>query len=114
VRARRLSPEAEAAFRHVPAIDRQRARVLVVRWLTPGVSAMTIGRWIFVRSGHELDAGLIAHELVHVEQWRVHHAVPFLVRYLGEYLRGRAHGLRHWAAYAAISFEADARARAGS
>ncbi len=114
MRARRLSPEAEAAFTHVPTIDRARARVVVVHRLTPGVSAMTIGRWIFVRRGHELDVGLIAHELVHVEQWREQHALPFLFRYLGQYLRYRARGMRHWAAYSAISFEQEARARSGA
>lgn len=114
MRARRLSPEAAAAFTHVPIVDRERARVVPVRVLTPGVSAMTIGRWIFVRRGHELDVGLIGHELVHVQQWREHHALPFLVRYVGEYLRHRAGGMRHWAAYSAISFETEARTRSGA
>ena len=41
-------------------------------------------------------------------------ALPFLFRYFGEYLRSRARGMRHWAAYAAISFEAEARARSGA
>ena len=40
------------------------------RVLTPGVAAMTLGRWILVRRGHEPTSGCIAHELVHVEQWR--------------------------------------------
>jgi hypothetical protein len=75
---------------------------------------MTIGRWILVRRGHELDVGLIAHELVHVQQWREHRALPFLVRYVSEYLRSRARGMRHWAAYSAISFEEEARTRAGA
>jgi Domain of unknown function (DUF4157) len=114
MRASPLSPEAEAAFAHVPLIDRERARVVVVRTLTPGVNAMTIGRWIFVRRGHELDVGLIAHELVHVQQWRERHALPFLARYLGEYLRHRVRGMRHWAAYSAISFEQEARTRSGA
>ena len=74
---------------------------------------MTIGRWILVRRGHEADVELIAHELVHVQQWRERRAVPFLVRYFGEYLRLRLAGERHWAAYSAISFEVEARARSG-
>src|SRR5436190_1536926 len=48
---------------------------------------MTLGRWVLVRRGHEHDRGLIAHELVHVRQWRELGAVRFLVRYLGA-LRG--------------------------
>jgi Domain of unknown function (DUF4157) len=114
VRVRRLSPEAQAALTHVPGIDRARARVLVVPVLTPGVAAMTIGRFVFVRRGHESDAGLVAHELVHVQQWRELGPVVFLARYLGEYLRLRGRGLPHWSAYAAISFEREARARSGA
>jgi hypothetical protein len=110
----RLAPEAKAAFTHVPELDRERARIVVVPVLTPGVHAMTLGRWILLRRGHEHDAGLVAHELVHVEQWRERRAVPFLVRYLGEYVRLRIRGLGHWAAYSAISFEAEARARSGA
>jgi hypothetical protein len=114
VRAQRLSPEAVRAFTHVPPADADRARVVVVPLLTPGVRAMTLGRWILVRAGNEADAGLLAHELVHVEQWREQGAVAFLAGYLSEYVRNRLRGMRHWPAYEAISFEADARARAGA
>lgn len=111
--AQRLSPEAVAVFTHVPPADRDRARIVVVHVLTPGVGAMTIGRFVFVRRGREHDAGLLGHELVHVQQWREHGALRFVSRYLGEYLRNRLRGMRHWPAYAAISFEAEARDRAG-
>jgi Domain of unknown function (DUF4157) len=114
VRARRLTSAAVAQLTHVPEIDRDRARVIVVPVLTPGVVAMTIGRWILVRRGHELDVGLIAHELVHVEQWRERGAVGFLAAYFGEYLRYRLEGQRHWAAYSSISFEVEARTRSGA
>jgi hypothetical protein len=114
VRARRLSPEAVAAFDHVPEVDRARARIVVVPWLTPGVAAMTLGAWILVRRGHETNAGLVAHELVHVQQWREWGAARFLARYLGDYLRLRVAGEPHWRAYAAISFEQEARARSGA
>ncbi|MGZ4688531.1 MAG: hypothetical protein ACXVKA_13175 [Acidimicrobiia bacterium] len=114
MRARRLSPEAVTRFVHVPEQDRVRARVVVVPALTPGIVAMTIDRWILVRSGRELDVDLIAHELVHVQQWRELGVLRFLVRYVGEYLRLRLEGKQHWAAYSAISFEAEARARSGA
>jgi Domain of unknown function (DUF4157) len=113
VRARRLTPEAQAHFTHVDARDLSRARVVVVRVLTPGVAAMTLDRWVLVRRGHEDDVALLGHELVHVQQWREQGPVRFLGRYFGEYLRLRASGMRHWAAYAAISFEAEARERSG-
>ena len=110
---RRLSPEARLAFTHVSSPDLARVRIVLVPRLTPGIVAMTIDRWVLVRRGHEHDAGLVAHELVHVEQWRVLGAVRFLARYVSEYLRNRVHGLRHWAAYEAISLEVEARERSG-
>ena len=107
----RLSPEAQVRFAHVDAVDTARARVVVVPVLTPGVVAMTVGRWILMRRGHETDVGLLAHELVHVEQWRTHGAISFLRTYLADYLHARRTGLGHWPAYRAIPFEAEARLR---
>lgn len=107
----RLSAAARAAFTHVEPADRDRARVVVVPVLTPGVLAMTLDRWVLVRRGHERDAALLAHELVHVEQWRRLGAVRFLVRYLGDYVRLRTAGAGHQAAYRGIRFEVEARER---
>ena len=112
-RVRRLTAEVRAAFTHVPAVDVERVRLIVVPVLTPGIVAITVGRFVFLRRGHEADHGLIAHELVHVQQWREFGAPRFLVRYLGAYIRGRARGLGHWDAYRAIPFEAEARTRCG-
>jgi len=74
---------------------------------------MTLGRWILVRRGHERDRALVAHELVHVRQWRESGAPRFLGRYLTSYLRLRFRGLRHWDAYRAIPFEEEARTLSG-
>jgi len=113
-RVRRLDPVATvAAFGHVAAIDARRARLVTVPWLTPGVAGMTVGRWILLRRGRQDDASLIAHELVHVRQWREQGAVRFLVQYVGAYLGGRRAGLGHAGAYAAIPAEVEARALAG-
>jgi hypothetical protein len=49
---------------------------------------------------------------VHVEQWRRLGAVGFLRRYLGAYLRWRARGYGHWAAYRRIPLEVEAEWRA--
>lgn len=106
------APEREQ-FRHVPVQDLDRARLVNVPVLTPGIAAMTLDRWILVRRGHEHDRDLIAHELVHVRQWRELGAARFLVRYLGAYARGRWRGLGHQAAYEAIPLEAEARTVAG-
>jgi hypothetical protein len=110
----RLSPVELTRFVAVPAADRSRVRIVLVPRLTPGVDAMTLGRYVFVKRGHERDRGLIAHELVHVRQWREHGVVGFLARYLGSYVVGRSRGLDHSDAYASIPFEIEARTLTGA
>lgn len=100
-------------FPLVPPADVARARILDVPWLTPGVAAMTLGPLILLRRDHAGDDPLLAHELVHVRQWRELGAVRFLWRYLGAYVRGRAAGLGHAAAYREIPLEVEARELAG-
>ena len=100
-------------FPLVPPADVARARILDVRWLTPGVAAMTLGPLILLRRDHAGDETLLAHELVHVRQWRELGPVRFLWRYLGAYARGRFAGLGHAAAYRAIPLEVEARTLAG-
>lgn len=111
--ARRLDARERQQFTHVPARDLARARLATVPALTPGIAGMTLGRWILLRRGHERDDALIAHELVHVRQWRELGAARFLFRYLGAYARGRRRGLCHRAAYEEIPLEAEARALTG-
>jgi hypothetical protein len=74
----------------------------------PGSAAMTLGSWILVRRGYEHDALLMRHELVHVEQYRRHGVIPFLVRYLAAYVGQRLLGWPHLAAYRRIPFEIEA------
>ena len=100
-------------FPLVPPADVARARIVDVPWLTPGVAAMTLGRVILLRRDHAGDTGLLAHELVHVRQWRELGAVRFGWRYLATYFRGRAAGLSHQRAYEAIPLEVEARTLAG-
>jgi hypothetical protein len=79
-----------------------------------GTQAMTLPGVIFashealdrIRAGEA--AVLLRHEAVHVEQWHAHGVIGFLTRYLCDYLRGRAVGLPHHAAYRAIRFEREA------
>ena len=103
----------EGDFPLVPRVDVARARIVDVPWLTPGVAAMTLGPVILLRKGHAADEALLAHELVHVRQWRELGAARFLWRYLGAYARGRAAGLGHARAYEAIPLEVEARELAG-
>lgn len=103
----------EGDFPLVPPADVARARIVVVPWLTPGVAAMTVGRLILLRRDQRRDAALLAHELVHVRQWRELGPGRFLWRYLGAYVRGRMAGLGHRRAYEAIPLEVEARELAG-
>ena len=72
---------------------------------------MTVGRLILVlddddRSGQRV---LLAHELVHVEQYDRLGKARFLWRYAREYARNLRRLRSHRQAYEAISFEANAR-----
>lgn len=115
----RLSPEFVAALAPVrPETVQVR---LVPRWmraLWPAwVSAMTLPWAIYIRP--EILAGddmaltrTIAHELVHVRQWKSLGVTRFLYRYLSGYLRARRSGAPHRHAYAAIPLEKEAYALA--
>jgi hypothetical protein len=110
---RSLTGDERAGFGHVPDRDLARARLVVVPWLSPGTSAMTLGRFVLIRRGHEDDRPLLGHELVHVRQWRELGVARFLAQYLTAYARGRARGLGHWDAYLAIPLEREARELSG-
>ena len=91
---------------------------LVPAWLARvwgrGTEAMTVRNVVFASQSalERIGVGdalvLLSHEAVHVEQWREYGVVGFLVRYLGDYVRGRAVGLPHHVAYRAIRFEREA------
>ena len=100
----------------VIAESNAKVRVGYPWWLRPflmrGVIAITLGRRIYVREAMASKSfeRLLKHELAHVRQVHRLGLLRFLWRYLSEYAR-------HWrrlrngqAAYAAISFEIEARA----
>jgi hypothetical protein len=61
--------------------------VLIVRRLVPAWAVgQAIGDTVLVVSGYETDAGIIAHELVHVEQYR-RRGLRFFPEYALEYLK---------------------------
>jgi hypothetical protein len=111
--AGRLSPDQLAAYDHVPTELAAQVRLVSVPFLGPNADAMTLGRVILVRRGHEGSAKLLAHELVHVQQWAEMGVARFLVRYLGAYFKNLVRLRRHRAAYLAIPMEEEARERAG-
>ena len=97
----------------MPGADVERARVVPVGRLPLGVAGMTLGRFILLRRDHATDERLLAHELVHVRQWRELGVPRFLWCYLSAYTVGRAQGLSHDDAYRAIPLEVEARRLAG-
>jgi len=82
-----------------------------------GIKAMALPKRIYVNAETmvKILAGeaeeLLRHEAVHVEQWRREGRVGFLAKYLAAYVKGRAAGLPHAAAYRAIPFEREASSR---
>lgn len=100
------------SYRTVILPGNVRVRIGYPWWLLlpRNVAAITLGRRIWV--ARELPAAemetLLRHELVHVRQMEQMGVTVFLLRYVGQYLRGRLRGLRHDAAYRAISFEREA------
>ena len=56
-------------------------------------SAVTLGDTILVHPDAAIDAGLLVHELVHVEQWRADRL--FAVKYVAEWVRRGYMGNRY-------------------
>lgn len=93
---------------------RHEGAVLVVGGPVPrGSAAMTLGRFVMIRRGREDDEYLLAHELVHVRQYRERGVLRFLAGYLGRYLLLRLGGWSHQDAYRRLpeEIEADWEAR---
>lgn len=96
-------------------IDAARARVRVGYpwWLRPflarDVIAITLGRRIYLREGRAPER-LLRHEIAHVRQVDRLGLYRFLRLYLTELARNWLHLRSVAAAYAAISFEIEARA----
>ena len=81
---------------------------MVSRLAAPGAAAITLGRFVFLRSTAAGSERLMRHELVHVRQWRELGVVSFVQRYLGSYLLWRFRRYPHWAAYRRIPMEVEA------
>lgn len=83
-------------------------RVWVGGPVPPGADAITLGSLVIVRKRAADNAELLAHESVHVRQWRTLGVAGFLWRYVGAYLRWRLRGYSHWGAYRRIPQEVEA------
>jgi hypothetical protein len=116
--ARLASAFADLDLGAVTVADRgRRLEKLLLR--VAGATAVTWGSRIIARPGtlNSDDAAgleLLAHELVHVRQYRALGRGTFLLRYFSEYLVGRWRGKSHARAYHDISFEVEARSVAAA
>ena len=85
-------------------------------WAGP-ISAMALPWGIYLapellsRPMSELGP-LMVHELTHIEQWRRLGPIGWTKAYLGDYLRSRRAGSKHFEAYRAVGLEVEARAHA--
>lgn len=111
MRRHRLTPDELTRFDHVPEALTEGVRIVEVPFLSPGADAMTLGRMILMRRGHADNQHLLAHELVHVQQWSRFGVAGFLRRYLGAYAKNLVRLRSHHAAYLAIPLEVEARDR---
>lgn len=88
-----------------------RLRLRYEHWIPRALGVQGIVLYPYVLfSGKESGTSLttLQHELIHVRQVRANGFFPFYLRYAGEYLKARARGASHEAAYREISFEAEA------
>ena len=69
---------------------------------------MTFGPLVTVTRRHANDPSLLAHERVHVRQWRDLGVARFVWRYGRDYLRWRLRGYPHWGAYRRVGLEVEA------
>lgn len=83
-------------------------RLVVGGPVPPQAAAITLGRTIVVRRESASNSQLLAHELVHVRQFRERGIVRFLVAYVGAYVANRFRGHGHLAAYRRIPLEVEA------
>ncbi len=108
---RALSSTEQSLYDHIPSDLLGKVRILTVPTIPGGYDGITLGPLVFLRTEvDDLDfSALMAHELVHVQQWKDLGARRFLAIYLGDFVRGLRE-YRSWnTAYRAISLEREAR-----
>ncbi|NNE96833.1 MAG: hypothetical protein HKN24_12475 [Acidimicrobiales bacterium] len=113
VMGRPLTDAERRSYTHVDSPTRDRARIRSLPWLPGRFQGITLGRNVFLAIEQPDDgtSGLIAHELVHVEQWADRRVFGFLGWYLADFLRNLRIE-RHWMrAYRAVEAEREARRR---
>jgi hypothetical protein len=106
-----MTPSEHRAYDHVTHNTLERARIRSLPWLPGRFLGITLGRTIFLTTEEPTDgtSSLIAHELVHVEQFHDRGWFGFLTRYLADFARG-VWTERSWMeAYRGVTAEVEAR-----
>lgn len=101
-----------ASYHHLPHDLASAVRIHEIPALPGRYVGLTLGRHVFLAEdvSDNGDSALLAHELVHVRQWREQGHVRFGLRYLVAFLRTLPR-TRSWnASYRAIPAEVEARA----
>lgn len=112
VRVAELMPRVDPAR----VVVRCAGRLFYRLWL-PGIVAIATPWGIYLappacaRPKRELGP-LIAHELMHIEQYRRNGALRHVTQYVFDYWSARRRGAGHWEAYFGIRLEQEARAAA--
>jgi hypothetical protein len=108
---RRLNESELESYRHVPRSLATQVRIVEVRALPGGYVGMTLRNLILLseRVADDGTSSLLAHELVHVQQWHEEGRARFLWRYIWDFTSALVR-TRSWSrSYRAIRHEVEAR-----
>lgn len=111
MKPRHLLPAERASYTHIDPARLDSVRVVRIPALPGRYQGITLGSLIIVAVDVPRDgsSGLLAHELVHVQQWHDQGAVGFLSHYIADFTRNLRRQ-RSWSrAYRAITAEQLAR-----
>lgn len=115
-RIRGLTEHEQRVYDVVDTALAAKVRVVDIPFIPGGYSGMTLWNWICLADPQPTTgtSTLLAHELVHVQQWHDQGAVTFSWTYLSAFVRGlRIH--RSWKqAYRQIPQEVEARQSASN
>ena len=113
---RTLTADERLRYDHVPETDRDRAILIRIPPVIGPYRGLTIGRFVMLaeRVTPEKPSSLLAHELVHVQQFRQQGLPRFTWQYNRAFTAGLVR-LRSWnGAYRAIPAEVEARRLTGA
>ncbi len=113
-RLRRLNEVEIAAYHHLDPTLARRVRVAKIPALPGRYQGVTIGPLVLLQTAEPDDgsSALLAHELVHVRQWREQGPARFAARYVWSFTSSFWRCRRWNEAYRDIPAEVEARAEA--